>query len=233
MEAGRQHYGGDLKGKWILTAGLGGMGGAQPLAAVMAGACCLAVECDETRGDFRIRTALLRTRRPTASTRRWPRSSSGTKAGEAKSIALIGNCRRCVPRTRTPHEGGWSASRHGDRTRPRRTTPCMATCRRAGALRNGVRSRRAIRRPSKTAAARQHEGSCRRDGRFSGTPACRTLDYGNNIRQVAKEEGLENAFAFPGLRAGLYRPLFCRGIGPFRWCALSGDTEDIYKTEPG
>ena len=229
VEAGRQHYGGDLKGKWILTAGLGGMGGAQPLAAVMAGACCLAVECDETRADFRIRTRYCDEKTHSldealAKIEQW------TKAGEAKSIALIGNAADVFPRTRTPHEGGWSASRHGDRPDLGARPPAWLPARRAGALRNGVRSRRGDPKAVETAAraSMKVHVAAMVDFWNAGVP---TLDYGNNIRQVAKEEGLENAFAFPGFVPAYIRPLFCRGIGPFRWCALSGDPEDIYKTD--
>jgi urocanate hydratase len=224
VEAGRQHYGGSLKGKWILTGGLGGMGGAQPLAAVMAGACCLAVECDETRADFRLRTRYVDEKTHSidealAMIERW------TKAGEAKSVALIGNAAEVFPElvrrgvkpdivtdqtsAHDPVHGylpiGWSVAewRAGQESDPK-------------AVEKAAR-----------ASMKLHVAAMV-DFWNSGVP---TLDYGNNIRQVALEEGLENAFAFPGFVPAYIRPLFCRGIGPFRWAALSGDPEDIYKTD--
>ncbi|MEP3296524.1 MAG: urocanate hydratase [Pseudoruegeria sp.] len=224
VEAGRQHYGGSLKGRWILTGGLGGMGGAQPLAAVMAGACCLAVECDETRADFRLRTKYVDEKTDSlddalAMIARW------TAAGEAKSVALIGNAADVVPKlvargvkpdivtdqtsAHDPIHGylplGWSVAewRAKQETDPKEVEA-------------------AARASMKTHVAAMV------DYWNMGVP---TLDYGNNIRQVALEEGLETAFAFPGFVPAYIRPLFCRGIGPFRWCALSGDPEDIYKTD--
>ncbi len=223
-EAGRQHYEGNLRGRWILTAGLGGMGGAQPLAAGMAGACCLAVECDETRADFRIRTRYCDAKthdldEALEMIQRW------TEAGEAKSVALIGNAAEIFPEifkrgirpdivtdqtsAHDPVHGylpiGWSVAewREKQESDPRAVE-------------------KAARASMKTHVAAMV------DFWNAGVP---TLDYGNNIRQVAKEEGLENAFAFPGFVPAYIRPLFCKGIGPFRWCALSGDPEDIYKTD--
>jgi urocanate hydratase len=223
-EAGRQHYGGDLKGKWILTAGLGGMGGAQPLAAVFAGACCLAVECDSDRIDFRLRTRYLDERAETlddalAMIERW------TAAGEAKSVGLLGNAAEIFPElvkrgvrpdivtdqtsAHDPVNGylplGWSMAEWIDK-RERDPKAVEAAAR---------------------ASMKTHVAAMV-DFWNAGVP---TLDYGNNIRQVAKEEGLETAFAFPGFVPAYIRPLFCRGIGPFRWCALSGDPEDIYRTD--
>jgi urocanate hydratase len=223
-EAGRQHYDGDLSGKWILTAGLGGMGGAQPLAAVMAGACCLAVECDSTRIDFRLRTRYLDERAETldealAMIERW------TKAGEAKSVGLLGNAAEIFPElvrrgvapdivtdqtsAHDPVNGylpeGWSIAEWREK---RESDPKAVE--------------KAARASMKAHVAAMVAFWNR------GIP---TLDYGNNIRQVAKEEGLEDAFAFPGFVPAYIRPLFCRGVGPFRWCALSGDPEDIYKTD--
>ena len=223
-EAGRQHYGGDLKGRWILTGGLGGMGGAQPLAAVMAGASCLAVECDSTRIDFRLRTRYLDERAETLDEAlekigRW------TAAGEAKSVGLLGNAADVFPElvrrgirpdivtdqtsAHDPVNGylpsGWTM----DQWRSKRESDPKSV-------------ERAARASMKTHVAAMV------DFWNQGVP---TLDYGNNIRQVARDEGLENAFAFPGFVPAYIRPLFCRGIGPFRWCALSGDPEDIYKTD--
>ena len=223
-EAGRQHYGGDLKGRWILTGGLGGMGGAQPLAAVMAGACCLAVECDERSADFRLRTRYVDEKTHSLDEAlemivRW------TKAGEAKSVALIGNAADIFPEiykrgvrpdivtdqtsAHDPINGylpqGWSVAewRAKAETAPKEVE----------------KAARASMRVQVEAMVAFHE---------AGVP---TVDYGNNIRQMALEEGLENAFAFPGFVPAYIRPLFCKGVGPFRWAALSGDPEDIYKTD--
>ena len=232
VEAGRQHYEGNLKGKWILTGGLGGMGGAQPLAAVMAGACCLAVECDETRADFRIRTRYC-DEKTTSLDEALEMIGGWTQAGEAKSVALIGNAAEIFPEilrrvqagepvpngrpdivtdqtsAHDPYRGylpkGWSVAEWRDRQE---------------------RDPEAVNRAAR-ASMKEHVAAM--VGFWeAGIP---TLDYGNNIRQVAKDEGLENAFAFPGFVPAYIRPLFCRGVGPFRWAALSGDPEDIYRTD--
>ena len=224
VEAGRQHYNGDLTGRWILTAGLGGMGGAQPLAAVMAGACCLAVECDESRANSRLRTRYVDEKTHSLDKaldmiERW------CDVGEAKSVALIGNAADVFPElvrrgikpdivtdqtsAHDPLHGylplGWNVAewRAKQETQPKEVET-------------------AARASMKTHVAAMV------DFWNDGVP---TLDYGNNIRQVASEEGLETAFSFPGFVPAYIRPLFCRGIGPFRWCALSGDPEDIYKTD--
>ncbi|WP_420858493.1 urocanate hydratase [Marivivens marinus] len=227
-EAGRQHYGGDLRGRWVLTAGLGGMGGAQPLAAVFAGASCLAIECDETRIDFRLRTRYLDEKATTLDEAlemidRW------TKAGEAKSVGLLGNAAEIVPEIHARMKAGGmrpdivtdQTSAHdpvngylpkgwtmGDWKAKRETDPKAVAAAARASMRDHVEAMVAF-----------HN---------DGVP---TVDYGNNIRQVALEEGLEDAFAFPGFVPAYIRPLFCRGIGPFRWCALSGDPEDIAKTD--
>ncbi|HSF95453.1 MAG TPA: urocanate hydratase [Thermohalobaculum sp.] len=223
-EAGRQHYGGDLKGKWILTSGLGGMGGAQPLAAVFAGASCLTVECDPDRIDFRLRTKYVDEKTDSldealAMIGRW------TKAGEAKSVGLLGNAGEVVPEllrrgvrpdiltdqtsAHDPLNGylpvGWSLAEWRAK---RETDPKAVEVAARASMRSHVE-----------AMVAYHK---------SGVP---TLDYGNNIRQVALDEGFTDAFAFPGFVPAYIRPLFCKGIGPFRWCALSGDPEDIYKTD--
>ena len=231
-EAGRQHYDGSLKGKWILTAGLGGMGGAQPLAAVMAGACCLAVECDETRADFRIRTRYCDEKTHSldealAMIDRW------TKAGEAKSVALIGNAAEVFPElVRRMKAGEPMPNGRPDIV----TDQTSAHDPIHGYLPLGwsVAEWRARQETEPKAVEHAARASMMRhvaamvDFWNAGVP---TVDYGNNIRQVALEEGLENAFAFPGFVPAYIRPLFCRGIGPFRWAALSGDPEDIYKTD--
>ena len=224
VEAGRQHYGGDLKGRWILTAGLGGMGGAQPLAAVMAGACCLAIECDETRIDFRLRTRYVDAKATSldealAMIDRW------TTAGEAKSVGLLGNAAEIVPEL---HRRGIRPDMLTDQTSAH--DPLN------GYLPKGwsIGEWRAKRETDPKAVEKAARASMREHVEAmvafwnDGVP---TLDYGNNIRQVAKDEGFDNAFAFPGFVPAYIRPLFCRGIGPFRWAALSGDPEDIYRTD--
>ena len=227
-EAGRQHFGGDLKGKWILTGGLGGMGGAQPLAAVMAGACCLAVECDETRADFRIRTRYCDAKTHSldealALIDQW------TKAGEAKSVALIGNAADVFPEIlKRAKAGGMTPDIVTDQTSahdpvhgylPQGWTVAEWRTKQETDPKAVEKAARASMKVQVAAMVAFHE---------MGAP---TVDYGNNIRQMALEEGLENAFAFPGFVPAYIRPLFCKGIGPFRWCALSGDPEDIAKTD--
>ena len=230
VEAGRQHYGGSLAGRWILTAGLGGMGGAQPLAASFAGASSLTVECQQSRIDFRLKTryvdeqahdiddALARLRRYSAEKK-------------AVSIALLGNAaevlpelvRRCqagglrpdlVTDQTSAHDlihgylpAGWSL----ERWRIAQADPAEHADLRGEAARSCAVHVRAM-----------------LDFQAMGIP---TVDYGNNIRQVAFDEGVKNAFAFPGFVPAYVRPLFCRGKGPFRWVALSGDPEDIRKTD--
>ncbi|MBB4094931.1 urocanate hydratase [Ochrobactrum pecoris] len=224
VEAGRQHYDGNLKGKWILTGGLGGMGGAQPLAAVMAGACCLAVECDETRADFRLRTRYVDEKTHSLD-EALAKIDEWTKAGEAKSIALIGNAAEIFP----------ELVRRG-------VKPDIVTDQTSahdpvhGYLPLGwtVAEWRAKQESDPKGVAKAARASMKvqvkamLDFWNAGIP---TVDYGNNIRQMALEEGLENAFDFPGFVPAYIRPLFCRGVGPFRWAALSGDPEDIAKTD--
>lgn len=224
VEAGRQHYDGNLRGKWILTAGLGGMGGAQPLAAVMAGASCLAIECNPDSIDFRLRTRYVDEKAETLDEamemiERW------TKAGEAKSVGLLGNAAEIVPemfkRGIRPDILTDQTSAHDpiNGYLPKGWT--MAEWRE-----KRVSDPKAVEKAAR-ASMREHVEAMVAFWN-AGVP---TLDYGNNIRQVAKEEGFENAFAFPGFVPAYIRPLFCRGIGPFRWAALSGDPEDIYKTD--
>ncbi len=224
VEAGRQHYGGNLTGKWILTAGLGGMGGAQPLAATMAGASCLVVECDETRIDFRLRTGYVDAKAKTLD-EALAFIDKANKDGKALSIGLLGNAadifseiyaRGIRPDMVTdqtsahdPINGylpqGWSMGEWLDKRNTDSKAVEKAAC----------------------ASMRVHVQAML-DFEKSGVP---TFDYGNNIRQVAYDEGLENAFDFPGFVPAYIRPLFCKGIGPCRWVALSGDPEDIYKTD--
>ncbi len=224
VEVGRQHYGGSLAGKWILTAGLGGMGGAQPLAASMAGASCLAIECQPSRIEMRLRTGYLDVQ---AKDLKDALNIIETSCKERKpvSVGLLGNAADIFPElvrlgvrpdvvtdqtsAHDPVNGylpkGWSLS---DWESKRESDPKAVE---GAAKRSMVDHVRAM-----------------LDFHKMGVP---TLDYGNNIRQMAKEEGLHNAFDFPGFVPAYIRPLFCRGIGPFRWAALSGDPEDIYKTD--
>ncbi len=223
-EAGRQHYDGDLTGRWILTAGLGGMGGAQPLAAVFAGASCLAVECDETRIDFRLRTRYL-DEKATTLDEALAMIDAWTKAGQAKSVGLLGNAADIFPEL---HARGVRPDIVTDQTSAH--DPTNGYLPQGWALAEW-RTKRETEPKAVELAARasmKTHVAAMVDFWNDGVP---TLDYGNNIRQVAKEEGLENAFAFPGFVPAYIRPLFCRGIGPFRWCALSGDPEDIYRTD--
>ena len=224
VEVGRKHYGGALGGRWILTAGLGGMGGAQPLAAVMAGACCLAVECDPDRIDFRLRTRYVDEKAGSldealAMIEDW------TASGQAKSVAVPGNAADVFPelvrRGVLPDVVTDQTSAHdpGNGYLP------------AGWTLAEWRAKRESDPAAVEAAARK---SIRTHVQAMVTFADRgvpTIDYGNNIRQVASDEGLDDAFSFPGFVPACIRPLFCRGIGPFRWCALSGDPEDIYRTD--
>ncbi|MFW8634004.1 urocanate hydratase [Cribrihabitans pelagius] len=227
-EAGRQHYGGDLTGKWILTGGLGGMGGAQPLAAVFAGACCLAVECNPDSIDFRLRTRYLDEKAETLDEAlemiaRW------TKAGEAKSVGLLGNAAdvfaELVERAKA---GGVKPDIVTDQTSAH--DPVNGYLPQGWTMAEWKEKResdkKAVEKAARASMKVQVKAMC--DFHAMGIP---TVDYGNNIRQMALEEGLENAFDFPGFVPAYIRPLFCRGIGPFRWAALSGDPEDIRKTD--
>ncbi len=227
-EAGRQHYDGNLSGKWILTGGLGGMGGAQPLAAVFAGACCLAVECNPDSIDFRLRTKYLDEKAETLDEAlemidRW------TKAGEAKSVGLLGNAAEVFPEIyRRMQAGGMRPDIVTDQTSAH--DPINGYLPIGWSMAQWREKRESDPKEVEKAARasmKQHVAAMV-DFWNAGVP---TLDYGNNIRQVALDEGLENAFDFPGFVPAYIRPLFCRGIGPFRWCALSGDPEDIYKTD--
>jgi len=223
-EAGRQHYGGSLKGKWILTGGLGGMGGAQPLAAVFAGACCLAVECNPDSIDFRLRTRYLDERADTldeamAMITRW------TEAGEAKSVGLLGNAADVFAEI---HARGIRPDIVTDQTSAH--DPLHGYLPQGWTMAEWKQKQESAPKEVEAAARASMKVHVKAMVDFwnDGIP---TLDYGNNIRQIAQDEGLENAFAFPGFVPAYIRPLFCRGIGPFRWVALSGDPEDIYKTD--
>ncbi|OHD02195.1 MAG: urocanate hydratase [Sphingopyxis sp. RIFCSPHIGHO2_01_FULL_65_24] len=224
VEMGRQHYGGSLEGRWLLTAGLGGMGGAQPLAAVMAGASCLAIECQPSRIEMRLRTGYL-DKQAASIDEAIAMIEAAHAEGKPVSVGLLGNAAEILPEmvrrgirpdlltdqtsAHDPVNGylpaGWSldewfAKRESD----------PASVAKAAKASMAVHVRAML------------------DLQAAGVP---TTDYGNNIRQMAKDEGVENAFDFPGFVPAYVRPLFCRGIGPFRWVALSGDPEDIYKTD--
>jgi len=223
-ELGRRHYGGDLSSRWILTGGLGGMGGAQPLAAVMAGASCLAVECQASRIEMRLRTAYLdvQTQDLDEALEMIRRSCAEKKP---LSVGLLGNAAEIFPEllargvrpdavtdqtsAHDPINGylpaGWSVADWQGR---RETDPAGVAKAAKASMAVQVKAMLGFHR--------------------LGIP---TVDYGNNIRQMAKEEGLADAFDFPGFVPAYIRPLFCRGVGPFRWAALSGDPEDIYKTD--
>lgn len=229
-EAAQKHYGGDLAGRWVLTAGLGGMGAAQPLAASFAGAVSLNIECQQSRIDFRLRTkyvdmqardldeamALIR---------------QHTEKREAVSIALLGNAAEVLPElVRRARDGGIKPDLVTDQTSAHDLIngylPIGWTLERWNAAKAD---------PSQHAELKEAAGrSCAEHVKAMlafqqmGIPV---VEYGNNIRQVAKDYGVEDAFAFPGFVPAYIRPLFCEGKGPFRWVALSGDPEDIYKTD--
>ena len=229
-EAGRQHFGGDMAGRWILTAGLGGMGGAQPLAATFAGAVSLNIECQQTSIDFRLRTRYLdKQARDIDEALAMIKEYTGRR--EAVSIGLLGNAAEILPElVQRARDGGLVPDLVTDQTS-------------AHDLINGYLTigwtveewKAAQQDPSqharlKAAAAKSCAIHVRAilDFKAMGSYA---VDYGNNIRQVAKDEGVEDAFAFPGFVPAYIRPQFCEGRGPFRWVALSGDPEDIYKTD--
>ncbi len=224
VEAGKQHYDGNLNGRWILTGGLGGMGGAQPLAAVMAGACCLAVECNSESIDFRLRTKYLDERVDNLD-EALARIEHWTKSGKAKSVGVLGNAADVFPelvrRGVRPDIVTDQTSAHDPLNGYLPLGWSLAEC-----IERRERDPKAVERAAR--ASMKIHVAAMVDFWNMGVP---TLDYGNNIRQVALEEGLENAFAFPGFVPAYIRPLFCRGVGPFRWAALSGDPEDIYKTD--
>jgi urocanate hydratase len=224
VEMGRQHFDGDLSGRWILTAGLGGMGGAQPLAATMAGASMVAVECQESRIDVRLRTGYL-DRKATTIDEAMAMLEQAQEAGEPVSIGLLGNAGEILPQmvklgirpdavtdqtsAHDPVNGylpiGWTVAQWEEK---RETDQAAVATAAKASMAVHVRAMLDF----------QQQGIA-------------TFDYGNNIRQVALDEGVANAFDFPGFVPAYVRPLFCRGIGPFRWVALSGDPEDIYKTD--
>ena len=224
VEMGRQHYGGDLSGRWLLTAGLGGMGGAQPLAAVMAGASCLAIECQPSRIEMRLRTGYLDHAAQTLD-EALEIIERSCREKRPVSVGLVGNACEVLPQilergvlpdlltdqtsAHDPVNGylpkGWSLERWAAM---REQAPDQVEEAARASMAEHVQAMLAFRK--------------------AGVP---TVDYGNNIRQVAKDAGVTDAFDFPGFVPAYIRPLFCRGIGPFRWAALSGDPDDIFRTD--
>ena len=223
-ELGRQHYGGDLAGRWFLTAGLGGMGGAQPLAAVMAGASCLAVECQASRIEMRLRTGYLDVMAKDLDEALAIIEQAKTDK-KPVSDGLLGNAADVFPelvrRGVRPDAVTDQTSAHD---------PINGYLPKGWTVADWEEKRASDPKAVEAAARKSMAEHVRAmlDFHKMGVP---TVDYGNNIRQMAKEEGVADAFDFPGFVPAYIRPLFCRGVGPFRWAALSGDPEDIYKTD--
>lgn len=224
VEAGRQHFNGKTNGKWVLTGGLGGMGGAQPLAATMAGYCMIAVECDESRIDFRMKTGYV-DKKAHSVAEAMDILKEAMKQGQTISIGLLGNAADVFSQI---YEAGIRPDLVTDQTSAHDPTN--------GYLPQGwtvEQWRKTIKQTPETVAQAARESMAVQvramlDFHALGIP---TVDYGNNIRQEAFNVGVKNAFDFPGFVPAYVRPLFCRGVGPFRWAALSGDPEDIYKTD--
>lgn len=220
----KQHFNGDASGKWILTGGLGGMGGAQPLAATMAGYSALVVECDESRIDFRIRTKYV-DKKATSLDHALELIEQANADKQPISVGLLGNAAdvfaELVERNITPDVVTDQTSAHDPLNG---YLPSGWTMEYAAEMR--LKDEAAVVKAAKQSMAKQVSAMLELQNRGAAT-----TDYGNNIRQMAFEEGVENAFDFPGFVPAYVRPLFCEGIGPFRWVALSGDPEDIYKTD--
>jgi urocanate hydratase len=224
VEMGRQHFGGDLRGKWILTAGLGGMGGAQPLAAVMAGASCLAVECQPSRIEMRLRTRYL-DRQAKDLDEALEIMAQAARDRKPVSVGLLGNAADIFPEL---VRRGVRPDAVTDQTSAHDPVNGYLP---KGWTTNEWESRRESDPKGVAAAARASMAGHVRamlDFHRMGIPV---VDYGNNIRQMAFEEGVKDAFDFPGFVPAYIRPLFCRGVGPFRWAALSGDPQDIFRTD--
>jgi urocanate hydratase len=223
-EMGRQHFGGNLAGKWILTAGLGGMGGAQPLAATMAGASMLAIECRPERIAKRLQTRYLDVQANTLD-EALALLERARRDGRPISVGLLGNACEVLPemlrRGIEPDAVTDQTSAHD---------PVNGYLPRGWSLEQWDRLRAEnpalVAQEARASMARHIEAML--EFHRAGIP---TFDYGNNLRQVAFDEGVKDAFAFPGFVPAYIRPLFCRGVGPFRWAALSGDPEDIYRTD--
>ena len=220
----KQHFDGNAQGKWVLTGGLGGMGGAQPLAATMAGFSALVVECDETRIDFRIKTRYV-DKKATCLDDALAIINQATAQGQAISVGLLGNAADIFPelvkRGITPDVVTDQTSAHDPLNG---YLPQGWTMEHAASMR--LKNEAAVVKAAKQSMAIQVQAMLALQKMGAAT-----TDYGNNIRQMALEEGVTNAFDFPGFVPAYIRPLFCEGIGPFRWVALSGDPEDIYKTD--
>jgi urocanate hydratase len=224
VEMGRQHYAGDLSGRWLLTAGLGGMGAAQPLAAVMAGASCLAIECQQSSIDMRLRTGYLdRQAADIDEALAWTLQSCRDKT--PISVGLLGNAAELLPEL---FARGVRPDLLTDQTSAHDPVngylPKGWSLERWAAMR--AQDPKQVEEAAKASMAEHVQAML--DFQAAGVP---TVDYGNNIRQMAKEAGVANAFDFPGFVPAYIRPLFCRGIGPFRWAALSGDPADIAATD--
>jgi len=230
VEAGRQHYGNDLAGRWILTSGLGGMGGAQPLAATLAGACSLNIECQQSSIDFRLRTRYVdKQARDLDDALALIREHTSRK--EAVSIALLGNAADVLPElVRRAQAGGMRPDIVTDQTSAHDLIngylPAGWSIAEWKAAQQDPAQHARLKAAASQSCAVHVQAML--DFHAMGIP---TVDYGNNIRQVAFDQGVSNAFAFPGFVPAYIRPLFCEGKGPFRWVALSGDPEDIYRTD--
>ena len=230
VEAGRQHFNNDLAGKWILTAGLGGMGGAQPLAATLAGACSLTVECQQSSIDFRLRTRYV-DKQAADIDEALALIAHHTGKKEAVSIALLGNAAEVLPElVKRAKAGAIKPDIVTDQTSAHDLIngylPAGWTVAEWRAAAADTGQQPALKKAAAQSCAVHVQAML--DFQAMGIP---TVDYGNNIRQVAFDEGVKNAFEFPGFVPAYIRPMFCEGKGPFRWVALSGDPEDIYKTD--
>ena len=230
VEAGKQHFGGDLSGKWILTSGLGGMGGAQPLAATFAGACSLNIECQQSRIDMRLKTRYV-DEQATDLDDALARIARYTAAKQARSVALLGNAAELLPElVKRARAGGLRPDIVTDQTSAHDLVngylPAGWSLAQWQAARADDTRHAELREAARRSCAVHVQAML--DFQSLGIP---TVDYGNNIRQVALDAGVKNAFDFPGFVPAYVRPLFCRGKGPFRWVALSGDPEDIRKTD--
>jgi urocanate hydratase len=230
VEAGKQHFGGDLSGKWILTSGLGGMGGAQPLAATFAGACSLNIECQQSRIDMRLKTRYV-DEQATDLDDALARIARFTAAKQARSVALLGNAAELLPElVKRARAGGLRPDIVTDQTSAHDLVngylPAGWSLAQWQAARADDTRHAELREAARRSCAVHVQAML--DFQSLGIP---TVDYGNNIRQVALDAGVKNAFDFPGFVPAYVRPLFCRGKGPFRWVALSGDPEDIRKTD--
>ncbi|WP_367105288.1 urocanate hydratase [uncultured Psychrobacter sp.] len=230
VEAGRQHYDGDWSGRWILTAGLGGMGGAQPLAATFAGACSLNIECQQSSIDFRLRTGYV-DKQADDLDHAYELIKQHTDSGEAVSIALLGNAAEILPEmVKRAKDGEIKPDLVTDQTSAHDLIngylPIGWTVEQWRTAQEDPSQYDKLTKDAARSCAIHVEAIL--EFQKMDIPA---TDYGNNIRQVAFDEGVEHAFDFPGFVPAYIRPLFCQGKGPFRWVALSGDPEDIYKTD--